>query len=262
MFRLNQYIAVQSLEQAYDLLMKNKNNTILGGMLWMKMGKKRYHTGIDLMGLGLNRIVDTGKTIEIGSMVTLREMETNPDLVSLYGSLFQCAFKHIVGVQFRNCATLGGSIYPRFGFSDVLTSLLLLDTKVVLFKAGAVTLEQFLVMAGKRDIVVKVIIDKQKWDTRYLCQRKSATDFPVLSLAVGRSEKKWRICAGARPARAKRAEKTAGLLYDTPDSQMVDQACESIIQELSFGTDSRGDASFRKILTQVFLKRGIQQICG
>ena len=31
------------------------------------------------------------------------------------------AVRHIVGVQFRNCATVGGSIYGRFGFSDVLT---------------------------------------------------------------------------------------------------------------------------------------------
>ena len=36
------------------------------------------------------------------------------------------AVRHIVGVQFRNCATVGGSVYGRFGFSDVLTLLLAL----------------------------------------------------------------------------------------------------------------------------------------
>ncbi|MFQ7552525.1 MAG: FAD binding domain-containing protein [Blautia marasmi] len=46
------------------------------------------------------------------------------------------SLRHIVGVQFRNCATVGGSIWGRFGFSDVLTMLLALDTEVELLKAA------------------------------------------------------------------------------------------------------------------------------
>ena len=43
------------------------------------------------------------------------------------------ALRHIIGVQLRNTATVGGSVWGRFGFSDVITLLLAMDTLVVLY---------------------------------------------------------------------------------------------------------------------------------
>ena len=43
---------------------------------------------------------------------------------------------HIVGVPFRNCATVGGSVFSRFGFSDLTCALLALDASVVLYRGG------------------------------------------------------------------------------------------------------------------------------
>ena len=40
--------------------------------------------------------------------------------------------KDIVGVQFRNLATVGGSIFGRFGFSDVLTLFMAVGASVEL----------------------------------------------------------------------------------------------------------------------------------
>ena len=48
-----------------------------------------------------------------------------------------------MGVQFRNSVTIGGSIYSRFGFSDILTSLLTLDTYVEMYKGGIIPLKDF-----------------------------------------------------------------------------------------------------------------------
>ena len=53
------------------------------------------------------------------------------------------AVRSIVGVQFRNLATVGGSIWGRFGFSDVLTLFLALDTRVLLYRAGEISLREF-----------------------------------------------------------------------------------------------------------------------
>ena len=53
------------------------------------------------------------------------------------------AFRHIVGVQFRNLATVGGSLFGRFGFSDVLTLLLALDCDVELYKGGIMSIQEF-----------------------------------------------------------------------------------------------------------------------
>ena len=56
MFTIKEYVRPNSLEEAYEILSKNKTNTILGGLLWLKMGKKNINTAIDLSNLNLNKI--------------------------------------------------------------------------------------------------------------------------------------------------------------------------------------------------------------
>ena len=67
-------------------------------------------------------------------MVSLRQLETDTGLNAYTQGAVKDAVKDIVGVQFRNLATVGGSIWGRFGFSDVLTVFLAMDTEVELFQ--------------------------------------------------------------------------------------------------------------------------------
>jgi len=261
LFGLKDYIAVQSVEEGFQLLAKDKNNVILGGLLWMKMGKKQYHTGIDLKDLGLDKIKETKDNIEIGSMVTLRQMENDSLLHQWFGSIFSKAFEHIVGIQFRNIATLGGSVYSRFGFSDVITALLALNAQVHLHHTGIVSLEEFLSMPNKQDIIVKILIQKQPFKTNYQSQRMSATDFSILSIATSLCNDNWKISVGARPGRACLAKTTAGMLSVNPGSDQIKAACNALVDEISFGTDQRGSKAYRQALAKVLLKRGIKAIC-
>lgn len=261
MFGLEKYAAPATCEQAWQLLNKNRNNVILGGLLWMKTGKKSYHTGIDLKNLMLDRIIETNGSIEIGAMTSLRQMETDKTLANYFGTLFQKALGPIVGIQFRNLATLGGSVYSRFGFSDVITALLCLDTTVHLHKAGALPLEAFLSRPVKKDIIIKVAIKKQRTDTSYQSIRKSATNFPILSLAAARHKCDWTISVGARPGRACRAVETASALPENPGGGNIDQACKALMNETAFGTDQRGSKAYRSAMSAILLKRGIIQIC-
>lgn len=96
------------------------------------------------------------------------------------------AVRHIVGVQFRNCATVGGSVYGRFGFSDVLTLLLALDCDVELYKAGRMPIAQFAALPYDRDILTHVYIKKTPGlAVHYQSVRATQTDFPILT---------WRCC--------------------------------------------------------------------
>ena len=123
MLTIQNYVKAESLEQAYELNQK-KSSRIIGGMLWLKMSRMRVQTAIDLSGLGLDTIEEEEDSFRIGSMVSLRQLEQHPGLAqSTDGSMREC-LRHIVGVQFRNLATLGGSIFGRFGFSDVLTEFM------------------------------------------------------------------------------------------------------------------------------------------
>ena len=136
MYTVKNYILADSLEQAYELKQKSRNNVIIGGNLWLKMGQRNIQNAIDLSPLGLNRIEEEENGFRIGCMVTLRQLEVHEGLNQAFGEIFRDALRHIVGVQFRNVATVGGSIFPRFGFSDVLTAFLTCDTEVELYHAA------------------------------------------------------------------------------------------------------------------------------
>ena len=56
MFTLMELVQPQSLEEAYEILMKRKNNIVIGGSAFLRMGEKRIGTGIDLSNLNLNLI--------------------------------------------------------------------------------------------------------------------------------------------------------------------------------------------------------------
>ena len=155
MMTIREYKRAESLEEAWQLNQK-KANRILGGMIWLKMETINVGTAIDLSGLGLDTIEETDVGFSIGAMVTLRQLETHPGLeASTHGAVRE-ALRHIVGVQLRNLATVGGSVYSRFGFSDVLTMLLAMDCEVELYKGGILPLSQYAQMPYDRDILVRL----------------------------------------------------------------------------------------------------------
>ena len=157
MLKIKNYVKAESLEQAYELNQK-RTACVLGGMVWLKMGNRIVTTAIDLSGLGLDTITETESEFVIGCMTPLRDLELHQGLHTYTKGAIRESLRHIVGVQFRNCATVGGSIWGRFGFSDVLTMLLALDTEVELFKGGRVCLSDFVKMPTDRDILVRIII--------------------------------------------------------------------------------------------------------
>ena len=143
MLTIQNYVKAKSLEEAYTLN-QARNARIAGGMMWMRLGNARVKTIIDLSDLGLDEIEETDHVFRIGAMCTLRQLELHEGLRDMYGDSIAECVRHIVGVQFRNQATVGGSIYGRYGFSDVLTCFLALDTFVELYNGGTIRLSEFI----------------------------------------------------------------------------------------------------------------------
>ena len=183
MVTIQNYVRAKSLEEAYELNQK-KGNCILGGMLWTKMQNRMIQTAIDLCDLGLNEIEETEEEFSIGAMVSLRQLETDTGLNAYTQGAVRDAVKDIVGVQFRNLATVGGSIWGRFGFSDVLTVFLAMDTEVELFQGGRIPLKDFAEKKQDRDILVRLIVKKTAGRFAYAAVRNQSTDFPVIACAA------------------------------------------------------------------------------
>ena len=85
---------------------------------------------IDLSGLGLRYIEEDDAEFRIGAMATQRDVEAYEPFQTFANGAFPKAVKDILGVQFRNMATMGGSVAARFGFSDIIPLLLALQAEV------------------------------------------------------------------------------------------------------------------------------------
>ncbi len=247
MFTAREYVKVGSLEEAWELNQK-RTNVIAGGMLWLKMGNGQKGTVIDLSGLGLDQIQETEEEFSVGCMCTLRQLELDPGLERAFGGIFRESLRHIVGVQFRNCATAGGSVYGRYGFSDVLTCLLALDTWVELYKGGRIPLEEFAKMPYTRDVLVRIIIRKDGRRAAYGSQRNTKTDFPLIACAVSRKGDSWQISVGARPKKAER------ICLDGAGKTAAELAKEAA-GRFAYGSNMRGSAEYRAHLAEVYIRR-------
>ena len=260
MITIQNYVRAESLEQAYELNQK-KSARILGGMLWLKMAKNTVGTAVDLSGLGLDTIEKTGEGFSIGAMVTLRQLEQHPGLNACTGGAFAKALAPVVGVQFRNMATVGGSVWSRFGFSDVLTLLLALDTTVELYKGGLVPLETFAAMPYDRDLLVRVHIRKTPGRVAYEAMRIQRTDLPVLTCAVS-DMGGVRAVIGARPGKPVVLRDEKGLLAGGISEESAAAFAADVAARVPMGANSRGSAAYRTHLAEVLTRRCVLGLGG
>lgn len=248
MLTIKRYVRAQSLDEAYTLCQK-RANVVLGGMLWLKTQNRTVDTAIDLSDLGLDTIEETPEAYRIGAMVTLRQLEQHPGLAALTQGALAESVCHIVGVQFRNLATVGGSIYGRFGFSDVLTLFLALDCEVELYRAGRMPLAQFAAMPYDRDILTHICLRKTPGlKVQYQSVRATQTDFPILTCAAARTAQgQYRFAIGARPMKA---------VLVTPDCDPA-QLPAAVQAAVKTGSNLRGSAEYRTHLTGVLVRRAV-----
>lgn len=274
MFYYNQYVRAQSLDEAYELYQK-KPNFVLGGMLWLKMKNKTLGTAIDLCDLGLDQIDEDENEFRIGAYATLRQIETHEALNAYTNGAIAESVRHIVGVQFRNVATVGGSIWGRFGFSDVMTIFRALGAKVQLHKAGIMDLDEFAALPRTtRDVLVSVIVPKNAKGIVYLSQRNQSTDFPVLTCAVANRSGRYVAVIGASPYMAEpvwdedgildgiTGAETAGnkaLTENSENNEKIEKFAGYVAEHIRFGSNIRAGAEYREMICKVLTRRAVTQ---
>lgn len=89
MFSFKNYVAPFTLEEAYNELLKNKKNIILGGTSYLRMGNLLYNTAIDLSNLSLSYINEEEDFVCIGAMTSFRDLETSSIIKNLYSGIKQ-----------------------------------------------------------------------------------------------------------------------------------------------------------------------------
>lgn len=261
MLKFQNYVRAKSLEEAWELN-QNKRNRVLGGMMWMKMSNNTIGTAIDLCDLGLDKIEETEEEFSVGAMVTLRDIELHENLNCYTQGAVREAVKSIVGVQFRNTATVGGSIFGRFGFSDVLTVFLAMDSYVELYKGGIVPLDQFAQSKKDNDILIRVIVKKTAGKFAYQSMRNTRTDFPVIACAVSCVGGEYRASVGARPSKAVVVRDDKNILADGINKTSAEGFAQYVADNAPTQSNLRGSAEYRTHLIKVLVQRSLEQMEG
>lgn len=260
MFTLTEIVQPSTLEEAYSILVKRKNNQILGGTAFLRMGNKRIGTGIELSNLNLDYIKEDEKFVEIGSMTTLRSLETS-NIINNNFSILKDAVRDIIGIQFRNVVTVGGSVFSKYGFSDLIVALLCLDTEIETYKGGRISLDEFLNKGYEKDILTKIYIKKNNKKAVYKSMRNAKSDYPILNVSVSKIDNNFKICVGARPQRAKVAIKASEFLSNNEiNDKNIDIALDMMVDEIRFGSNMRASKEYRLQISKVLVKRAIMEV--
>ena len=156
MLRFEEYARPRSPEEALALLEEHPHATVLGGMMWFRLQDRTVPYAIDLATACLDYVKHVDGKIHIGAMASIERARTDKEFARLTTGAFAEATEGIVGTQFRNQATVGGSVFPRMGFSDVLCCLLPLDAELTLAKAGTMPLAEFAHMGTVHDVLTEV----------------------------------------------------------------------------------------------------------
>lgn len=258
MITIKEYVAPTNIEEAYNILLSKKNNVILGGCGFIKMGSRTINTAIDLCNLSLDYIKEDNNEILIGGDTSLRELEINEIIKNYCGGVISKATSNIVGVQLRNMTRIGASVFSKYGFSDLLGPLLVLDARVRLYKGGLINLSEFLERKYEKDILIEVILPKQEGVAVFNCLKKSSIDFSIINGAMFKgNNKEYRIAIGSRPERAILANNSARSLSDGKDIEMV---ANMVVEELHLGTNLRGSKEYREDMCKVLIQRMYDEI--
>lgn len=262
MLRFERYVCPDTPEEAYRLLREDRLATVVGGMMWLRLADRTAPLGIDLSRCGLDRIEETDDAFRVGAMVTLGRLERHERFRRATCGVFSEAVRDVVGTQFRNLATVGGSVFARMGFSDVVCALMTLDCEVELVGAGTVPIVPFVERGAGRDVLTHVVVRKHPYRAAFASVRNAATDFSALNAAAACWNGSWHVAVGARPKKAclvAGGERTP--LREGLSPSELDAACE-LVEGLDYGSDLRASEAWRRAVAPELVRRAVTSAAG
>ncbi len=259
MMNIERFYRAVSAEDALNVYQNTEGAAVLGGCCYLRMGAKNITAGIDLSALGLDRITVSGGSTELGAMVSLRDLETDENILKNFGGLFRDACADIVGVQLRNCATIGGTVAGRYPFSDILTAMSVLDVTILFASGASMSLADY--MDSKKpakDIITKIIIKNNVKKAVFNSVRNSHGDYAVLNCACAVKDGKYSLAVGARPQKAVRVTKAEEFLNNCAiTAETAEEAGKICSGALDFQDNIRGKAEYRKAVCVPLVKRAV-----
>jgi carbon-monoxide dehydrogenase medium subunit len=271
------YIAPHSLEEAINLGQSQNAFYLAGGtdlLIKVKSTKIKPELLVDLKAIpGLAMLEEQDDAIVIGSLVTIRDIETSSLINHKLPILAQAAGK-LGSVQVRNRATVGGNLCNAAPSAETAPALLCLDASIEIAGVNysrTVAIEEFFLGPGQtvlktNEIMRGVFIRTGRGKSGgvyYKHSVRKAMDIAFVGVAVyleldGNRIEKARIGLGAvapTPIRARKAE----ILLEGQQmtGELAERAGIEAAQESSPISDLRASADYRREIVQALTQKGL-----
>jgi CO/xanthine dehydrogenase FAD-binding subunit len=214
--------------------------------------------------------------LTVGSLATMRELETHPVVRERYPTLARGAAE-VGSVQIRNLATLGGNLCNASPSADTSPSLLSLDAQVKIAGTGGermVPVGQFWTGPGRTDLkhdemVTGVVVPAPARDTRtfyYKLAVRKAMDLAMVGIAVSLvrengSCRDVRIALGAVAPVVLRATEAEQFIAAGPaDPARLEEAARLAMEATQPISDQRASAHYRREMVRVLTHRALSQL--
>lgn len=250
---ITEYHRPQTLDEALALLNRTTPLTIpLAGGTLVSQPAGDVYAVVDIQGLGLDRILPRGNSLEVGAAVTLQTLLTHPELDLVIRQCIQLEATY----NLRQAASVAGTLIASDGRSIFCTAALALDVYLTV-QPGDVQVElgEMLIKrpAGLRGRLVTSVTIPSK--VKLACESVSRTpaDLPVVCVAVARwPSGRTRIALGGYgPAPV--------MAMDGPLADGWEAAVESACQEAG---DAWGSAEYRREMAVLLAGRCLADIDG
>lgn len=248
----------KTVEEAFEMATKNKTAPMLAGGCWLRLGRRTWPAVIDMAGLDLRYVREEDNEFVIGAMATQGDVERFEPLKQFCGGVVVNGVKEILGVQFRNMATMGGSVASKFGFSDIIPALLAVHADVVTFKGGRMSIQDYM-NYRERDILVEIRISNNPVPVAIEALRISRGDFPYLTGSIRRDGSQYEVYIGTRPGAPQLATQASAVLSEKGVDGIA-EAAQLASEELVYQKNSHASKEYRVEMVKSMVRRLVKEV--
>ncbi len=230
---------------------------MLAGGCWLRLGRRTWPAVIDMSGLDLRYVREEDNEFVIGAMATQGDVERFEPLQQFCGGAVVRGIKEILGVQFRNMATMGGSVASKFGFSDIIPALLAVHADIVTYKGGRMSMKDYM-NYRERDILVEIRIPKREVPVAVEALRISRGDFPYLTGSIRRDDTNYEVYIGTRQV-CHNWLKASALLSEKGLDALA-EAAQIASEELVYQKNSHASKEYRIEMAKAMVRRLVKEV--
>ncbi|NFG39747.1 xanthine dehydrogenase FAD-binding subunit XdhB [Clostridium botulinum] len=282
MFDINEILEPETLEEALELLDKNRELKIIAGgtdvLIKLHHNKMKDAELLSLRKInGLDEInMLEDESIEVGAMASFSKIFRD-DIVQKHIKILAEGAVSMGGPQVRNMATIGGNVCNGAVSADSAPALFSLNAKLKLKSKNSeriIPIQEFYIGPGRVDIknneiLTNLIIKKEDYENligHYIkFSNRKAMDIAMVSVAVVSSIendkfKDLRIALGVSaptPIRCNEAENYAKGIEVTEEN--IEKIAELAVRSSKSRNSWRASKDFREHLIKELTKRGIKK---